>query len=186
MSLKIGKFGWFALKLDLETAYNRMEWSFLRSCLQALEVDQPSIKMILQCVASASSTILVNGKKSEPFNHSRGLRQHDPISRCLFNICIQGLSDLIHKSCMAKEWVPFGVGRNKIQISHLLFADDLVLFGRVDEVTAFAMRDILAKFGEMSGQKVNEDKSRLIFSPNTNIEMRELAFSKHLEYSGME
>ena len=73
-----------------------------------------------------------------------------------------------------KEWVPFGVGRKKIEVSHLLFADDLVLFGRVDEGTTFAMRDILVKFGKVSGQKVNEDKSRLIFSPNTSLEMREL------------
>ena len=79
MNLKKGKYGWFALKLDLEKAYDRMEWSFLKNCLLALDVDQHSITMIMNRVANASSTILVNGKKTESFIHSRGLRQGDPV-----------------------------------------------------------------------------------------------------------
>lgn len=51
-----------------------------------------------------------------------------------------------------------------------MFADHLLLCGKVEEKAAFAVRDILKKFCEVSGQKVNEDKSRLIFSANTSKE----------------
>ena len=86
MNLKKGKNGWFALKIDLEKAYDRIEWHILRKCLQDLDMDDHSIKMIMNCVSNASSTVLVNGQKTESFNHSRGLRQGDPMSPYLFNI----------------------------------------------------------------------------------------------------
>lgn len=75
---------------------------------------------------------------------------------------------------MNKAWTPFGVGRKKVPVSHLLFADDLLLFGRVDQTTAFAVRDTLVALCKNSGQKINEQKSRLLFSPNTPHEHKQL------------
>lgn len=50
-------------------------------------------------------------------------------------------------------------------ISHILFADDLLLFGRVDESTIFSVRETLKIFCAMSGQKINELKSKLNLFP---------------------
>lgn len=44
----------------------------------------------------------------------------------------------------------------------------------MDETTAFAVRDTLANFCKESGQKINEQKSRLLFSPNTTSEHKHL------------
>lgn len=96
------------------------------------------------------------------------------MSPYLFNICLEALSRAIHEVCERAEWTPFGVGKKKVSISHLLFADDLLLFGRVDENTAFAVRNTLNHFCEVSGQKINELKSKLIFSPNTQKYFRNL------------
>ena len=167
MNKKKGKKGWFALKIDLEKAYDRIEWHYLRECLVNLNLDIHSIRMIMNCVTQASSTVLVNGCKTHAFPHSRGLRQGDPLSPYLFNICLEQLTNKINLATESKDWTPFWVGRKKIPISHLLFADDLLLFGRVDENTAFAVRDTLATFCNDSGQKINEQKSGLLFSPNT-------------------
>lgn len=62
------------------------------------------------------------------------------------------------------------MGHKKVPISHLLFADDLLLFGRVDENTAFGVHKTLENFCKVSGQKVNELNSKLIFSPDTSPE----------------
>ena len=164
---KKGKLGWFALKIDLEKAYDRLEWSFVRQCLDFQGVDHPTIDLIMDCISKSSSAIIVNGRKGEAFQHTRGLRQGDPMSPYLFNICLETLSHMINQACADSEWTPFWVGRKKVSVSHLMFADDLLLFGGVEEKTAFAVRDILKGFSDMSGQKVNEDKSRLTFSPNT-------------------
>lgn len=73
------------------------------------------------------------------------------MSPYLFNICLESLSKGIHLACENSEWTPFGVGRRKVPISHLLFADDLLLFGRVDETAAFSVRDTLETFCLPSG-----------------------------------
>ena len=141
---KKGRWGWFALKIDLEKAYDRVKWSFVHSCLISCNLDPFSIKLIMNCVSQASSSVLVNGRKMEAFRHSRGLRQGDPMSPYLFNICLGTLSSkAIHSACDRNEWVPFWVGRKKVSISHLFFADDLLLFGRADENTAFSVRETL-------------------------------------------
>lgn len=90
------------------------------------------------------------------------------MSPYLFNICLEALSKSIMTRCDMKEWTPFTIGSMKVHISHLLFVDDILLFSRVDEDKAFAVRQTLDFFCKVSGQKVNELKSKLIFSPNMN------------------
>ena len=139
------------LNIDLEKAYDRVEWSFMRKCLSYHNLDLASIELIMNCVSKASFTILVNGTKTELFLHSRGLRQGDPMSPYLFNICLEALSQGIQRATDDGSWFPFLVGKRKVPISHLLFADDLLLFGRVDESTAFAVRRVLEEFCAASG-----------------------------------
>ena len=96
------------------------------------------------------------------------------MSPYLFNICLEALSQGIQRAADDGSWFPFRVGKRKVPVSHLLFADDLLLFGRVDESTAFAVRRVLEEFCAASGQKINESKSKLVFSKNTPAEYKEL------------
>lgn len=77
------------------------------------------------------------------------------MSPYLFNIFLETLTCMINEACLKGEWTPFGVGRRNVPVSHLLFADDLLLFGRVDERTAFTVRKVLESFCHASGQKTN-------------------------------
>lgn len=47
------------------------------------------------------------------------------------------------------------------------FVDHLLLFGRMDESTTFAVRVVLESFCSESGERIKEAKSKLIVSPNT-------------------
>lgn len=63
--------------------------------------------------------------------------------------------------------------RENIGISHLLFANDLVLFARVSEVASVSIKGVLNRFYEESRQMISYGKSRIYFSPNTPSTLKE-------------
>ncbi|KAL4320415.1 hypothetical protein AHAS_Ahas14G0008200 [Arachis hypogaea] len=82
----------------------------------------------MQGVQSVNFNILWNGNKTKDFKPGRGVRQGDPISPYLFVICMDYLSQYIEQEVEEKNWSPIRVGRNGPKTSHLMFADDLLLF----------------------------------------------------------
>ena len=83
------------------------------------------------------------------------------------------LGQLIEKKCSAKLWRPIKVSQRGPSVSHLMFANDLVLFSKVDNVNCCAIRDVLDEFCKISGQTVSEAKTRVFFSPNVDLDDRE-------------
>ena len=53
-------------------------------------------------------------------------------------------------------------------VSHLVFADDSVLFFRDDEREVVVVRKILYDYAEASGQYINQQKFEVTFSRNVN------------------
>jgi hypothetical protein len=76
------------------------------------------------------------------------------------------LSHLIAEATEDGKWKPMRAGRNGPAISHLIFADDLLLFGQAVEENMNAVMEVLNRFCSMSGQQVNYDKSSIFFSRN--------------------
>ena len=52
--------------------------------------------------------------------------------------------------------------------SHIFFADDLLLFAKANARNSETILEILDHFCEISGQKVSNSKSRVVFSPNVD------------------
>ena len=69
------KTGFMAMKLDLEKAYDRLEWSLIYKVLQAFHFPPKISKIIMSCVTSMRTSILVNGGALEKFEPTRGIRQ---------------------------------------------------------------------------------------------------------------
>ena len=169
---KKGKMGFMAIKIDLEKAYDRLDWHFIRDMLKLLHFPQALIKLILSCISSSSISILFNGGKLEPFLPSRGIRQRDPLSPYLFILCMEMLGFLILGKCKEKLWDLMRASRNGPAFSHLFFADDLVLFAKVDRKNYCNIKETLDTFYELSGQKISLAKCKVYFSPNVSQESR--------------
>ncbi|KAL5567174.1 hypothetical protein UlMin_030338 [Ulmus minor] len=92
MKNKSGKGGWMALKIDLEKAYDRLNWRFLELILKKFRFCEVWIKWVMTCVSLVSMNLVLNGGPVRSFRPSRGLRQGDSISPYLFILCMEVLS----------------------------------------------------------------------------------------------
>ncbi|GMJ05563.1 hypothetical protein HRI_004225500 [Hibiscus trionum] len=167
-----GKRGFFALKLDMSKAYDKFEWGFLSTVLQRMGFTMDWVEILMRCVSTVSYTVTMNGMSGETFFPSRGLRQGDPLSPYLFLICSEGLSALIRSKLRRGQLRGAVIARNAPPITHLLFADDCLLFGDATAAGASILRDILITYSHASGQLINFDKSGVFFSSNVIEENR--------------
>ena len=152
-------------KLDIEKAYDHIRWDFLLRMLERMGFGSKWIRWINWCISTATFSVLINGSPSGFFRSSRGLRQGDPLSPYLFVIGMEALS------CMLKRAVEdnfisgcrFG-GRDggEIVISHLLYADDTIIFCDANAEQLMYLRWTLMWFEAFSGLKINLFKSEII------------------------
>jgi len=117
-----------AIKIDLEKAYDKLEWGFIRERLPSFKFPVNLVEIIMSYISTVSTSILFNGGIVEPIQLSRGIRQGDPLSPYLFILCKEFLGQLIEEKCIAKLWYPVKASRSGPSFSHLFFADDLVFF----------------------------------------------------------
>jgi hypothetical protein len=159
---KRGNGGLMAVNIDMEKAFDRMEWSFILSILHKLGFKDKWINWIRLCISITSFSVLLNGSPFGHFRPSRGLRQGDPLSHFLFIIGTEALSHLLHHSPRG-----FRVSWDSMAVNHLLFADDLVIFTSATSSESSIVKTCLDKYSIWSGQSVNISKSNILFSKNT-------------------
>jgi len=160
---KRGRGGLMAVNIDMEKAFDKMEWSFLLAILTKLGFHPKWINWIRLCISNSSFSVLLNGSPFGLFSHSRGPRQGDPLSPFLFIIGTEVISRLLHQSLRG-----FKIARSCSSLDHLLFVDDLVIFTTATSSEAIIIRDCLIKYSSWSGQTIHTNKSNILFSKNTN------------------
>ena len=173
ISKKKGKGGIRAIKLDLEKAYDHLEWGFIRDTLKLFKFPDRFVSLIVSCVSTTFVSVLFNRGTLDSFQPSRGIRQGNPLSTYLFILCMEVLGALIAEKCQANLGNPIRASQGGPSLSHLFFADDLMLFAKADCKNCIAIKEVLESFCDLSGQKISRDKSRVFFSPNLDSDSRE-------------
>ncbi|RVW17454.1 Transposon TX1 uncharacterized 149 kDa protein [Vitis vinifera] len=137
-------------KLDIEKAYDNVEWSFLFTVLQKMGFGGKWIKW---CISTTSFFVLVNGTPTSFFQSSRSLRQGDPCSPYLFVIAMEVFSSLLKRAvdggflgCRVK-----GRSEEGVLISLLLFADDTLVFYKASRDHLTYLSWLLMWFEAVSG-----------------------------------
>ncbi|RVW79099.1 LINE-1 reverse transcriptase-like [Vitis vinifera] len=133
-------------KLDIEKAYDSVNWKFLMRVMQKMGFGVKWREWIWSCISTAKFSVLINGEPAGFFSSSRGLRQGDPYPH----------------TCSLWGWrIQRGRGQ-AVNISHLLFADDAIVFceAKKDDMTFLSW--ILCWFEAASGLRINLAKSEII------------------------
>ena len=87
------------------------------------------------------------------------------MSPLLFDIVMEGLSRMLDVAAATSQFSGFSVGNmagNLVMVSHLLFADDTLIFYDDDPTQIASLRAILARFEEVSGLRINLGKFELV------------------------
>lgn len=131
-----------------------------------LEIFFSFINLIWQCIFTPTFEILLNDTFARKFNVYKGLHQGDSFSFFLFIIITEFVTQLIYKVKGLGEICSVRVARLLPSITHLLFADDLVLFCRVTIKEVCNLIKYLYLYYAVIGQEVNFMKLGVFFSKN--------------------
>ncbi|WMV15451.1 hypothetical protein MTR67_008836 [Solanum verrucosum] len=91
-------------KLDVEKAYDHVNWNFLLKILKDMGFGSRWIKWISFCISSVKFSLIINGNTEGFFQSHRGLRQGDPMSPFLFLLAMEGLNHMF-RIANANRWV---------------------------------------------------------------------------------
>ena len=83
----------------------------------------------MECITTSIMDVLWNGSSTSVLKPSKGICQGDPISLYIFVLCVEKLSCIILEEVNLGSWRPIKSGRDGLLTSHLLFANDILLFG---------------------------------------------------------
>lgn len=153
--------------IDLEKAFDKVDWALLFKTLKDRKVDWKDRRMILKLYKTQTTVIDVNGTLKEA-KIRRGVRQGCPLSPYLFNLFIE-------ESINQMKETTEGIDINGHNIHSIRFADDIALVGRTAEEMN-NMLNVLSIALDKYKLKINANKTKLMIVqkeqntlPNENI-----------------
>ncbi|XP_071688580.1 uncharacterized protein [Rutidosis leptorrhynchoides] len=162
-------------KVDFEKAFDSLNWDFLDEMMLLMGFGSKWRKWITSCIGSASVSVLVNGSPTKEFNLGRGVMQGDPLSPFLFIIAAEGLNWMAKSAVSNGRFFGVEIGKDKIPLSHLQYADDTIFFGKWSFENLENLMKLLKCFELCSGLKVNYNKSKLFGVGVDKEEVRDMS-----------
>ena len=150
------------LKLDYEKAFDKVNLDFLFELLEKRGFGKNFILLIKSITTGGSVGVKLNNSESDFFLTGKGLRQGDPSSPILFNLVVDVLTKMLIKASnyglirgLCSDLCPGGV-------VSLQYADDTILFVDANLDIAQNLKLSLICFEQVSGMRINYNKSELI------------------------
>ena len=143
---KSSSHGFMVVKLDMSKAYDRVDWNFLENLMRKLGFNDRWVNLIMGCVKTVTYSVLVNGEPCDMIHPTRGIRQGDPLSPFLFLLCTEGLNGMIKNVERNGDIHGFSLCRRGPKLTHLLLADDSLLFCRATIEECGKVLEILEEY----------------------------------------
>ena len=173
-----------AIKLDISKAFDTVSWEFIEETLRAMNYPNLFISWIMRCLDTAAFSVSVNGELEGFFSSSRGMRQGCSLSPYLYVIASNVLSKLLNKAASDGR-IGYHPHCKELKLSHLSFADDIVVF---TDGSPESLRNTLAvfdKFASMSGLRINVAKSTVFAAGKGKLVLEAAAGATGLTVSAL-
>lgn len=124
------------------------------------------IRWIYLCVSTASFSVAVNGELAGFFPSARGIPQGCSLLPYLYVIVSNVLSNMLNQAAADGK---FGYHSRckEVQLTHLSFADDILVFTDGTAVSLNGVLTVMDQFAGLSGLHINASKS-FIFTAGAN------------------
>ena len=146
------------ITIDFEKAFDSVSWCFIEKALVFFGFPDKIVHWFKTLYRNPTSCITFNGQYSQWFKLERGCRQGDPISPYLYLICAEIMSLMFRKNDNIK-----GIKLKEEETLISLFADDTTIFLDGSENSFHNTVRMLDAFSSMSGLKVNNDKTQIVW-----------------------
>ncbi|XP_018460019.2 uncharacterized protein LOC108830945 [Raphanus sativus] len=171
---KRGRVSRGCLQVDITKAFDSIKWNFILNILSAFALPPIFINWIKVCISTPHFSVAINGELAGFFPGEKGLRQGDPISSSLFVMAMDILSREIDKAALEDK---FGSHPSCIDplVSHLSFADDLLIFFDGKTSSLRGILQVLRDFQRCSGLALNLRKTCVFIDGNDQAMSTQLA-----------
>ncbi|GJV08992.1 putative RNA-directed DNA polymerase, partial [Tanacetum coccineum] len=152
-----------AFKVDIQKAYDTVDWCFLKTILTCFGFHPKMIKWIMACVTSTSFSLSINGDIHGYFKGKQGLRQGNLLSPYLFTLVMEVLTLILKRRVQDSNVFRYHKHCEELKIINVCFADELFIFARGDVELAKVIMDSLEEFKRVSGLVPSIPKSTAFF-----------------------
>ncbi|CAN0861736.1 LINE-1 reverse transcriptase homolog [Linum grandiflorum] len=152
-----------AMKIDLRKAFDSVDHHFLFGVMRAMAFPETFVNWIESCLQSVMFSIGLNGGMVGYFSGKKGLRQGNPLSPALFVLVMEVLHCLFAQAAGA-GLTAYYPRCKKLNITHICFADDLLVFSNGTLSGVQGVCEVLASFYCLSGLQLNPEKTEVFYS----------------------
>lgn len=156
------------MKIYISKAFDSVQWNFVLNSLCALGFPEKFVHWIELCITSPSFSVQVNGDLAGYYQSTRGLRKGCFLSPYLFVLCMNVLSLKLNKALVERRF-KVHLGCKKLSLTHLCFADDLMVFIEGSRESVQGALSVFDEFEVWSGLSISVEKST-IFMAGVSVE----------------
>ena len=146
------------ISLDNEKAFDRIKHSFIIKVLEKYKFPNYILKWIKTIYSNITSQVMVNGQLTPKIAIKRSVRQGCPLSMLLYILCLEPLISKIQSDNLIQG---LRIPNGNQEIKSIQHADDMTVIV-TKEMSYKILNNETKDFGNISGSKINVDKTEIL------------------------